>query len=366
MTKRKLAIIGASMGQLPIVKKAKEMGLHTVCFAWDKGAVCKEECDEFYPISIFEVDSIVDVCQQIGIDGVVSTASEETAKVVSEVAHSLGLNCTPPEVIDIIQNKELVRELTQSVEGLSKPAVWTLDEISEIRYPCVVKPIKGSAKRGVTYCKNADNLHEALDYASSIGQKIIIEEYIDGDEFAIESLSFHGEHKVVQITRKVNTGIPHFVEIEHHHSPEIWNQHHEIVETIIPRILNSLGFTNGASHIEVKIKNGNIFLIEVNPRGAGDHIDTLIPLSTNCDFIGELIKIVLNSFREISINHNAYSGILFLVSQNKRILKYFNDENYDWLYERELITQGDSLTQSTSNYERDGYIIYKSKTPISL
>ena len=51
--KKKIAIIGASYLQLPLVEKAKEMGLETHCFAWSEGAVCKNVADYFYPISIF-------------------------------------------------------------------------------------------------------------------------------------------------------------------------------------------------------------------------------------------------------------------------------------------------------------------------
>lgn len=47
-----LAVIGASYLQLPLVEKAKEMGLEVHCFAWAEGAVCKELADYFYPISI--------------------------------------------------------------------------------------------------------------------------------------------------------------------------------------------------------------------------------------------------------------------------------------------------------------------------
>ena len=367
MTKRyKLAIIGASSGQLPLVRKAKEMGIYSICFAWDKGAVCKDECDEFYPISIYDIDEIVNVCRNIGVNGVVSTASEETAMVVSEVAYRLNLNCNTPDIMRRIQNKGLVRIMTQNITGLSKPTVWSSSDTEDIKYPCVVKPVKGSAKRGVTFCRTADHLQEAIRYAASTNQDVIVEEFIEGDEFAIESLSYHGIHQVVQITRKVNTGIPHFVEMELHQSPELWNLLHLDITKIIPQILDSIGFTNGASHIEIKINNGKFYLIEINPRGAGDRTDTLIPISTNCDFIGEMIKIALDCFKEISIAHNAYSGILFLSSQNNRILKYFNDVDYDWLYERKLWTKGTALTESTSNYERDGYIIYKSSKPLTL
>ena len=51
---KKLAIIGASYLQRPLVEKAKEMGLYTICFAWKEGAVCADICDKFYPVSILK------------------------------------------------------------------------------------------------------------------------------------------------------------------------------------------------------------------------------------------------------------------------------------------------------------------------
>ena len=47
--KRKIAIIGASYLQLPLVLKAQSMGLEVHCFAWEDGAVGKADADYFYP-----------------------------------------------------------------------------------------------------------------------------------------------------------------------------------------------------------------------------------------------------------------------------------------------------------------------------
>ena len=85
----KLAIIGASTGQLPLCIKAKEMGIQTICFAWDKGAICKDYVDKFYPISVTEKDQIVDVCREERIDGIVSNASDILAEVVAYVSTKL-------------------------------------------------------------------------------------------------------------------------------------------------------------------------------------------------------------------------------------------------------------------------------------
>ena len=54
MNHKKLAVIGGSYLQLPVVRKAKEMGLEVICFAWRDGAVCADYVDRFYPISIIE------------------------------------------------------------------------------------------------------------------------------------------------------------------------------------------------------------------------------------------------------------------------------------------------------------------------
>ena len=104
---KKIAIIGAATGQLPLCLKAKEMGLETYCFAWPQGAVCKDYVDHFIPVSIMEMDTIVRYCQEYGIDGVVSNASETTALVSSYVAEHIGVD------------EELV------MERIRKPALQT-------------------------------------------------------------------------------------------------------------------------------------------------------------------------------------------------------------------------------------------------
>ncbi len=86
-----LAVIGASYLQLPLVQKAKEMGLRVLCFAWADGAVCKDIADKFYPISIVEKEAILQVCQEEKIDGICTIASDVSAPTVAYVAEQMNL-----------------------------------------------------------------------------------------------------------------------------------------------------------------------------------------------------------------------------------------------------------------------------------
>ena len=73
---KKLAVIGASYLQLPLIRRAKQMGIETHVFAWECGDVGETEADYFYPISIIEKDEILETCIKIGVDGICSIASD--------------------------------------------------------------------------------------------------------------------------------------------------------------------------------------------------------------------------------------------------------------------------------------------------
>ena len=90
--KRRIAIIGASYLQLPLVLKAREMGLGTLCFAWEEGAVCKDSCDAFFPVSITEKERIAEICREQGVCGVATISSDVAVPTVFHVAHCLGPN----------------------------------------------------------------------------------------------------------------------------------------------------------------------------------------------------------------------------------------------------------------------------------
>lgn len=360
---KKIAVIGASSGQLPIVKKAKELGIITYCFAWEKGAVCKDICDKFFPISIFETDAIINICKQLDIDGVVTNASEETVLIASIVAESLGLNSNSVDIIKRIQDKKTVRRLTNEISELSKPIIYDMNS-SSIGFPCVIKPVKGSAKKGVTYCESMAELESAINYAHQFENEILIEEYIGGSEYSVESISYHGQHQVVQITQKITSGYPHFVELEHHQPANINESLRLRIVQIIDKVLSAVGFLNGASHIEIKINYDKIYLIEINPRGGGDRIsDTLTSISTNCDYLKCMIEVALDDFHFEDIHNVAYSGIIFLCKQNENAKKYFIDPMNDCIIEK--YKDNLPLRDAVSNYDRNGYLIYKTNTPLN-
>ena len=358
----RLAIIGASKGQLPICQKAKDLGIETFCFAWDQGAVCKDVVDHFYPISILEKDKIVELCKELNIEGVVSNASELTAEVSSYVSEELGLNGTPYRILEKLHDKYLIRQLSKCVDGLSKPRFYKYGGTDLNLYPCVVKPCEGSAKAGVSFVDNPVDFITAIKYAqdSSDGD-ILVEEYIQGKELSIESLSYKGTHYVIQITDKDSSSAPHFVELGHHQPADLSPFMRDKIKKVIPLLLSEIGYSNGASHIEVKYQDNKLYLIEINLRGGGDEISNrLVQMSTGIDYLRGMIDVALGVFKKpVQVSEPAYAGIYYLCKQTEYLLPCFQlAKGKDWFVEGRISTE--ELKESHSNYERDGYLIYKS------
>ena len=359
---KKLAIIGASTGQYPICLKAKELGFETFCFAWEQRAICKDIVDHFYPISIFEMDRIVDVCKSIGIDGVVSNASDRTADVASYVAEKLQLNGTPYKTYVSLHDKYRVRSLTDSIEGLNSPEYYKYEGEDKHLYPCVVKPCEGRGKKGVSFARDESEFSQAISYAMVDNDSgIIVEQYIDGKELSVESISFHGKHRVIQITDKDSSTAPHFVELGHHQPANITNEMKGKILDVIPKLLTVIGYTDGASHVEVKHSGNELYLIEANLRGGGDEISNkLVFMSTGIDYLKCMIDVALNQFEEpMRVAEPSYAGIYYLTKQTSSLLPFFAAaKGKEWLVEEEIFST--DLKDSRSNYERNGYLLYKS------
>ena len=364
---KKLAIIGASYLQLPLDLKAKEMGLHTICFAWLKDAVCKEVADEFYDISIIEKDRILEKCEQIGIDGICTIASDVAAPTVAYVAERLGLKSNSFSCAVLANNKSLMRSSFLKA-GIPCPQFRVVEAASDLKdltlnYPLIVKPTDRSGSLGVSRVDNIDELKKALNVALDVSFKrqAIIEEYIEGREISVEFISYQGKHYPLTITDKVTTDAPHFVELEHHQPADLSQNLYKTIYDLNTKALSALGITNGASHAEYKLTpSGELFVIEIGGRMGGDFIGSdLVQLSTGYEFLKGVINVALGQFEEPVVKNEHHSGVYFLCKKTERLLPVMeHPEKYPEIVECSI--QNMDLKNIQSSKDRSGYVIYQS------
>lgn len=358
---KKLAIIGSSVGQRLLPVKAKELGLETLCFSWEEGAVKKNDVDYFYPISIKEMDEIYRICKEMNVCGIISNASNICQDTVNYVGEKLDLHTNHYDVGLRVKDKFSVRQLTNGIDELNPVNVCYYNDGDMVTFPCIVKPVVGGGKIGVSLVKDSEELAAAVAYCQKMSvEKIIVEQYVSGKEVSVETLSYEGNHQVIQVTDKENSGAPHFVELGHHQPAMLSEKVYSKIRRIIPKILDAIGFVNGAAHIEMKVgSDEELFLIEVNPRGGGDEIsNNLVYLSTGFDYVKAMIEVAIGEYKPIPVKNLDYSGILYLCEQTKDRLPFFqSDKQYPWIVEKKLLH--DKVEESFGNWDRAGYVMYR-------
>lgn len=366
MGKKKIAIIGAAIFQEPAILKAKEMGLETHVFAWAQGDPGEKLADFFYPISIREKDEILSKCREIGIDAIVSIASDLAMTTVNYVAENMGLNGNSVQATEISTNKHLMRE-TFEKNGDPSPRSLLVDASTDLgsiglEYPLIVKPTDRSGSRGVKKVTDAKQLRNAVYKAReySFENRAVVEEFIEGDEYSIEYISYHGEHRFIAATQKITTGAPFFIETGHRQPALLDDAVVQKIKEVSEHALGSLQIENGAAHIELKIKDGDIKIVEIGGRMGGDFIGSdLVPLSTGYDFVRAVIDVALDRQPEIpSGKAQAHAGVNFLM-EAKDIVEYrnFKEEHPGAIIKEHIDSDFSDAVTDSSN--RHGYYIFR-------
>lgn len=298
---KKIAIIGASYLQVPLIKKAKERGLETHVFAWETGDEGEKEADFFYPISIVEKEEILEKCKEIVIDGICSIGSDLAIITVNYVATSMNLISNSMECTMKSTNKSIMRKCFEENNDPSPKSIKVEDihdlENVKLSYPIIVKPVDRSGSRGITKLVDKNGLELAIENAKKQGfeKAALVEEFAEGQEYSVEYISWEGVHKFLAITKKYTTGAPHFIETGHLEPAPMTEELKEQVKSVVEHALDSLEIKYGASHTELKVdEQGRIKLIEIGGRMGGDFIGShLVELSTGNDFVNLVIDCAL-------------------------------------------------------------------------
>lgn len=369
--KDKIVIIGASDFQNPLILKAKELGYETHVFAWKDGSIGEKTADFFYPISIIEKEKILEECKKIHPKGICSIGSDLANITVNYVADALGLVSNPLKDTLACTNKYEMRKRMKEY-GVKTPkfikvtedkSTWQIDDLS---FPMIVKPTDRSGSRGVTKITNKNELSKAIKYAlkDSFDGSAIIEEYIEGNEYSCECISYEGKHHFLNFTKKYTTNAPNFIETGHSEPADIDINLYEEIKKEIFKALDALNIKYGASHTEFKLNSdGKIGIIEIGARMGGDCIGSdLVYLSTGYDFVKMVIDIACGKepdFTQYCIPKQAEIRFIFTqkdLDDMNEFVKNHKEQIYR-ISDMKLENLGKTVDSST----RIGYYIYTLK-----
>lgn len=260
-------------------------------------------CGQVVHCDTYNVPEILRALRRFDVEAVIAFDDYHLG-VAALCAGALGLPHADIHGLISARYKDLTRERTASTSGGLRGELLREDQLSttdltRLPYPVVIKPVDESSGVGVRRCENPRQAKAAIDEFRSHRvntriyrpvRELLVEPYIDGDEFSCE-LYWEPRHgwRVAGITRKSVTAPPHFIEYGHLFPAALPASVEQSVSQHVLNWLDVIGLRTGAAHVEFRIKDGVPFLIEVNPRLPGGHITQLVQWCTGIDLVGRYL-----------------------------------------------------------------------------
>lgn len=355
-------ILGAGEMQMPIIQKAVDLNIYTIVIDFDAQAPGFSIADKKVLISTLDYENIVVLAKNEKIDGILTT-SDLPVKVVARVAEKLLLPAMSIEVASICTNKYLQREFFNN-HGIRTPKFALIEDVSALKnfdyFPSVVKPVDSSASRGVKMVKNAEELVDqyAISKKYSKQGKVIVEEFIPGREFSVETISQKNKTTIVAITEKIlhHSEIGYFVEDSHLIPARISAKEFDLISAEVLNAIKALKINNSPTHTEVKLNENGVFIIEIACRLGGDFITSdLVLLASGVDMMANLLNLSLSKDIDISPKLNKVAAIQFLNNHNFQKCLEFVKQGEGSIIRSEIKEYHNN--EIANSFDRMGYVI---------
>lgn len=302
MSQQKLLVIGAGIGQIPIIEKAKKRGVHITVVTLPGKQPGIELADDVFYCDIYDRDSIVTWAKEHGITAVTSDQNDLMNPTVAYVAEKLGLPGNRFDQVMAYCNKNTYRENCDKI-GNPTPMHVAVDSVDfpglDCPLPWIVKPADSQSSVGVQKIEKKEDLKPALEAALSHSKThgAIVEQFFTGKEVVCEGFIENGKFYLLAFAdRKYfvlkDLLIPSQTVFPSLIKKDLLNQVLECEQRMASYINPSFAIVH--SEYLVNEEENKICVVESALRGGGVYISShLMPLATGIDINDILLDKVL-------------------------------------------------------------------------
>ncbi|MEH7180828.1 ATP-grasp domain-containing protein [Neobacillus vireti] len=326
------------------VKAANDLGYYTVVFTdQEKQIQQRNEYQDVHLLTLVDTKNIdelkgqIRLLQQRGHEIVVITSFVDNyVYTASLLADEFCNNLLSTDAISIMENKEKTRtffsnqSFTPEFKLVSKKAQLPVElDLNNFHFPVVVKYASSTGSRDVLFASNLKELGKNVGKlrTKNPNETIIIEEYVDGDQYLVEVLVTNWQIQIGAIIKQEITKGKRFIVTGYGVLAEVPYYIEESLLNVIEIIVSLLAFKNGAFHLELRLTEDGWKLIEINPRISGGAMNKMIQAAHGYSLVEETLKMLAGEepSLEMRTRHNVYTQ--YVILENKGILEKVTGKN---------------------------------------
>ena len=370
---KKLMIMGAGIYQVPLIQKAKEMGIYTIAVSipgkYPGFAIADQVCYE----NTVDYERILEVAKREKIDGIVTAGTDVAVITIGKVCDELGLPGLSFEAAKIASNKILMKKKYEEygVRTARFREVSFEDDLyektAELNFPLIFKAVDTSGSRGIIRVNSREEFEaaRALVKASSRTNFFIVEEFIEGEEFGAQAFVYRGEVKFIlphgDYVFQGDTGVPigHFAPYDL--APEIV----EDTKVQLTKAIEAMGLDNCAINADFILKDGKTYVLELGGRSGATCLAELVSIYYGFDYYEKLIRAALGEDVEFPQEHAVPNASMLLRSDRDGVIRAIENDNGpdEDVYELQFdYGVGDEVKKFRVGPHRIGHVITKGET----
>jgi len=379
---KRLLVVGGGDWQVPIVQKAKSMGLWVLNTNLYENSPAFKFSDVCCVADVLDKEKNLACAERFKINAVITDQSDIAVNTVSFVAENLGLPGIGSEISSLFTNKHLMRIFCKEHDypipefRLCNCYAEVCDFLKTYGFPVVIKPPANQSSRGVVKLTSMEGAVQAYSLAQSYSSNgsVLVEQYIGGVELTVDGIKLNlGGH--YSLATSCKTHYPHNEMVanrlwfsQSHPNidyGELHMQHNQMIEDM------RLPF--GLTHAEYKYYEGRFYLIEVAARGGGTRISSdIVPLMSGIDSSSLLVRMALGELvKEIRPVFNTGCAVLdFLDFKPGTVSSVSGIEearNIDGIVGLEVnLDAGNVILPPSDDRSRHGYFIATAASPEKL
>jgi biotin carboxylase len=263
------------------IKAASHLGVEVVVGSEEAQTLAGAMGDRavVVPLQSFDaaLTAILELHARSPIDAVVAV-DDPGLIVATAAAERLGLPHNAATAVAATRDKAAMRRALAAADvpqprfaALGAPDQITDTQLAYIGLPAVVKPVGLSASRGVIRADDADGVRAAVQRVHDmVDCALLIEEYVPGDEVAVEGLLRDGTLEVLAIFDKPDPLVgPYFEETIYVTPSRHPDDSQARISEVTAHAAAALGLTEGPVHAELRVDGTRIWVIEIAARSIG-------------------------------------------------------------------------------------------------
>jgi biotin carboxylase len=373
--------VTAGHWQLPAIKRAKTMGFYCVAIDSNSEAPGLAVSDTPIVAELNDLERITNAIDSLGLEvcAVLSYCSEVGIFLAAQLRDYYKLGFPGLQEVTVFLDKSEQRRILDEHRFLNP--IWRVfnqdtdihAESEFIKYPMVIKPIDSSGSRGVSVLNAAKDLNKAAEIAfrHSKNKKIIIEQFIDGDEFTVEVTAQKRNIRILLITKKIKIS-PELKTV----AAELWSVNpgervFQQLSDFAKKVFSVFGLVKGVGHLEVIYsKDGNFYVVEAAIRGGGFNLaDKMVETTTGFNYRQWCIDTEANIESDGKILFYKPTVLFFQPSEEGVLQNLLGIQEANLLpdvYVEQLIEIGKTISKALSDSDRVYCAIVSAKSSDDL